>query len=207
MGSKWPFGSILNQFWQGLGKIWMSLGSSGTLTIESFASHGHFLNTLGVPCCLTLCYRNPRVASLRFAERHNTRGFRPLTRVKPTLTSGFSVNELTWMGFRKVTLGLRSLRSREWGFAIPSGTGPFWFWSLKLAQVGTIFAFFRICSAFFGFPHSSWLFPSICFHFFLFFFDFSSIWDRFREGFSMIFDTFFETCQNVWKSTKHCVGA
>ena len=111
------------------------------------------------------------------------------------------------MGFRKVTLGLRSLRSREWGFAIPSGKETFWFWSLKLAQVGTFFAFFRICSAFFGFPHSSWLFPSICFHFFRFFFDFSSIWGRFWEGFSMIFDTFFETCQNVWKSTKHCVGA
>ena len=71
MGSKWPFGSILNQFWQGLGKIWMRLGSSGALTIETFASRGHFLNTLGVPCCLTLCYRNPRVASLRLAERHN----------------------------------------------------------------------------------------------------------------------------------------
>ena len=88
MGSKWPYGSIFNQFWQGLGKIWMRLGSSGTLTIESFASRGHFLNTLGVPCCLTFCYRNPRVASLRLAERHNTRGFRPQTRVKSTLTSG-----------------------------------------------------------------------------------------------------------------------
>ena len=95
MGSKWPFGSILNQFWQGLGKIWMRLGSSGALTIETFASCGHFLNTLGVPCCLTLCYRNPRVASLRLAERHNTRGFRPQTRVKLLLTSGFSVIELT----------------------------------------------------------------------------------------------------------------
>ena len=111
------------------------------------------------------------------------------------------------MGFRKVTLGLRSLRSREWGFAIPSGKGYFWFWRLKLTQVGTFFAFFRICSAFFGFPHSSCLFPSICFHFSRFLFDFSSILGRFREGFSMIFDTFFETCQNVWKSTKHCVGA
>ena len=95
MGSKWPFGSILNQFWQGLGKIWMRLGSSGALTIETFASRGHFLNTLGVPCCLTLCYRNPRVASLRLAERHNTRGFRPQTRVGLTLTSGFNVIELT----------------------------------------------------------------------------------------------------------------
>ena len=111
------------------------------------------------------------------------------------------------MGFRNVTLGLRSLRSREWGFAIPSGKRPFWFWSLKLAQVGTFFAFFRICSAFIGFPHSSWLFPSICFHFSRFFFNCSSILGRFREDISMIFDTFFETCQTVWKSTKHCVGA
>ena len=71
MGSKWPFGSILKQFWQGLGNIWMRLGSSGALTIETCVSCGHFLNTLGVPCCLTLCYRNPRVASLRLAERHN----------------------------------------------------------------------------------------------------------------------------------------
>ena len=31
--------------------------------------------------------------------------------------------------------------------------------------------FVRIRSAFFGFPHSSWLFPSICFHFSRFFFD------------------------------------
>ena len=89
------FLSFLDQFWQGLGKIWMRLGRSGAFTIETFASHGHFLNTLGVPCCLTLCYRNPRVASLRLAERHNTRGFRPQTRVKLTLTSGFSAIELT----------------------------------------------------------------------------------------------------------------
>ena len=39
--------------------------------IKAFASHGHFLNTLGVPCCLTLRYKNPRAASLRLAERHN----------------------------------------------------------------------------------------------------------------------------------------
>ena len=58
-------------------------------------------------------------------------------------------------------------------------TKTFWFWSLKFVQVGTFFAFFRISSAFFGFPHSSWLFPSICFDFSRFFFDFSSIWGRF----------------------------
>ena len=45
------------------------------------------------------------------------------------------------------------------------------------------------------------------YRFVLIFLDFSSILGRFREDFSMIFDTFFETCQNVRKSTKHCVGA
>ena len=85
------------------------------------------------------------------------------------------------MAFRKVTLGLRCLRSREWGFAISSGGEPFWFWSLKLAQVGTFFTFFRICSAFFGFPHSSWLFPSICFHFSRFFCDLGQVSGRFFD--------------------------
>ena len=95
MGSKRLFGWLLDRFWEGLGRIWMRLGRIWAFKIKAFASHGHFLNTLGVPCCLTLCYRNPRVASLRLAERHNTRGFRPQTRVKSTLTSGFSVIELT----------------------------------------------------------------------------------------------------------------
>ena len=71
MGSKRPFGWLLDRFWEGLGRIWMRLGRIWAFKIKAFASHGHFLNTLGVPCCLTLCYRNPRVASLRLAERHN----------------------------------------------------------------------------------------------------------------------------------------
>ena len=94
------------------------------------------------------------------------------------------------MGFRKVTLGLRSLRSRERGSRIPSGTMVFSPGAPNLLMLGHFSLFFRICSAFFGFPHSSWLFPSICFHFSRFFFDFSSILGRFREDFSMIFDTF-----------------
>ena len=49
----------------------MRLGRISAFKIKAFASHGHFLNTLGVLCCLTLCYRNPRAASLRLAERHN----------------------------------------------------------------------------------------------------------------------------------------
>ena len=75
MGSKRPFGWLLDRFWEGLGRIWMRLGRIWAFKIEAFASHGHFLNTLGVPCCLTLRYKNPRAASLRLAERHNTRGF------------------------------------------------------------------------------------------------------------------------------------
>ena len=72
------FGRVLG----GLGRIWETLGKIWVLKIEAFASHGRLLSTLCVLCSLTLCYRNPRVASLRLAERHNTRGFRPLTRVE-----------------------------------------------------------------------------------------------------------------------------
>ena len=75
MGSKRLFGSILDQFWEGLGRIWQTLGKIWALKIEAFASHGHLLSTLCVFCSLTLCYRNPRVASLRLAERHNFQNF------------------------------------------------------------------------------------------------------------------------------------
>ena len=108
-GPTWAPSGLLDRFWQGLGKIWMCLGCCGALTIETFASRGHFLNTLGVPCCLTLCYRNPRVASLRLAERHNTRGFRPQTRVKLDCTSGLVLlSLLEWVfvcytGFKLLT--------------------------------------------------------------------------------------------------------
>ena len=88
------------------------------------------------------------------------------------------------MGFRNITLGLRSLRSREWGFAIPSGTGYFWLWSLKLIQVGTYFECVTHFLAFvthLGFFHQ---FILICF-------DFSSILGGFREDFSMIVSYFF----------------
>ena len=71
MGSKRLFGWLLDRFWEGLGRIWMRLGRIWAFKIKAFASHGHFLNTLGVPCCLTLRYKNPRAASLRLAERHN----------------------------------------------------------------------------------------------------------------------------------------
>ena len=71
MGSKRLFGWLLDRFWEGLGRIWMRLGRIWAFKIKAFASHGHFLNTLGVPCCLTLRYKNPRAVSLRLVERHN----------------------------------------------------------------------------------------------------------------------------------------
>ena len=71
MGSKMLFGWLLDRFWEGLGRIWIRLGRIWAFKIKAFASHGHFLNTLGVPCSLTLRYKNPRAASLRLAERHN----------------------------------------------------------------------------------------------------------------------------------------
>ena len=94
------------------------------------------------------------------------------------------------MGFRKVTLGLRSLRSREWWFAIPSGKETFWFWSLKLAQVGTFLAWFRICSAFFfsslilAFSINLFSFFSIFVWFFL---DFGQVSRRFFDDFWYFF--------------------
>ena len=154
MGSKWPFGSILNQFWQGLGEIWMRLGSSGALTIESFASRGHFLNTLGVPCSLTLCYRNPRVASLRLAERHNTRGFRPQTRVRLLLTSGFVLLSLLGWVFVSYT-GFDAPYGVERGSRVSRRGKGCW------AMLGHFSQYFRIFNAIFGIPHSSWLFQSI----------------------------------------------
>ena len=107
------------------------------------------------------------------------KGSVPLTRVERTWTNGLVLLSLLKWVFVK----LRYLRSSQRGSRIPSGKETFWFWSLKLAQVGTFFTFFRICSAFLGFPHSSLLSPSICFHFSRFFFDFSSILGRFREVF------------------------
>ena len=64
-------GKVLGGFWDGLERIWEGLGKIWALKIEAFASHGRLLSTVCVPCCLTLCYSNPRAASLRPAERHN----------------------------------------------------------------------------------------------------------------------------------------
>ena len=83
MGSKRLFGWLLDRFWEGLGRIWMRLGRIWAFKIKAFASHGHFLNTLGVPCCLTLRYKNPRAASLRLAERHNRTFWRESFRGEP----------------------------------------------------------------------------------------------------------------------------
>ena len=53
----------------------MSLERIWALKIEAFASHGRLLSALCVLCSLTFCYRNPRAASLRLAERHNLKIF------------------------------------------------------------------------------------------------------------------------------------
>ena len=157
MGSKKLFGSILDQFWERLGRIWETLGKIWALKIEAFASHGRLLSTLCVFCSLTLCYRNPRVASLRLAERHNTRGFRPQTRVRLLLTSGFVLlNLLEWV-FVSYT-GFYAPYGVERGSSV-SRRGKNFF-SLE-AMLGHFSHFFRIFHAFFGFPHSSWLLPSI----------------------------------------------
>ena len=58
------FGKVWGGFREGFGRIW-------GLKFKTFASHGRLLSILYVPCCLTFCYRNPRAASLRPAERHN----------------------------------------------------------------------------------------------------------------------------------------
>ena len=78
IGSKRPFGWILGRFGENLGRIWVGLGRIWALKIETFASQGRLSSTLCAPWYLTHCYRNPRAASLRLAERHNTRGFLPL---------------------------------------------------------------------------------------------------------------------------------
>ena len=78
MNSKESLGSIWERFGQGfgmgLGRFGKSLGKGlcWNLKIEAFASRGCLLSILCVPCCLTFCYRNPRAASLRLVERHNT---------------------------------------------------------------------------------------------------------------------------------------
>ena len=70
MGSKRLFGWLLDRFWEGLGRIWMRLGRIWAFKIKAFASHGHFLNTLGVPLLphtlpqeLPRCLASPRGAS------------------------------------------------------------------------------------------------------------------------------------------------
>ena len=89
MSSKRLFGWLLDRFWERLGRIWMRLGRIWAFKIKAFASHGHFLNTLGVPCCFTLRYKNPRAASLRLAERHNW---------KSSQTSFRKKQEVLWAG-------------------------------------------------------------------------------------------------------------
>ena len=127
------FGSI----WEGLERIWQTLGKIWALKIEAFASHGRLLSTLCVFCSLTLCYRNPRVASLRLAERHNTRGFRPQTRVRLLLTSGLVLLSLLEWVFVSYT-GFDAPYGVERGSRVSRrGVNCFWSWG----HVGSLFAF------------------------------------------------------------------
>ena len=65
MGSKRPFGWLLDQFLEGLGRIWMRLGRIWAFKIKAFASHTHFLNTLGHTLLQEpeRCLASPRGAS------------------------------------------------------------------------------------------------------------------------------------------------
>ena len=76
------WGRFLEQFWNFWESFWEGFERVWTLKIIVFALLGLLLRTLCVSCCITFCYRNPRAASLRPAERHNTRGFLPPERVE-----------------------------------------------------------------------------------------------------------------------------
>ena len=151
----------MNQFWEGMEGIWMRLGRIWASKIKAFASHGHFLNTLGVPCCLTLCYRNPRAASLRLAERHNARGSSLPLRVGYLVTRSPII--LLLEGLRPFLRRLSVSRRRFY-------IAPCW------DHFSRFFAFFRIFFA-----------SYIIMHFFIDFFRFFSIFHRFGEDFGRIF--------------------
>ena len=88
-------------------------------------------------------------------------------------------------------MGLRSLRSRERGSRIPSGTDPFSVGAPNLLMLDNFSLCFRICNACFGFPRSSWLFASICSDLFSMFprflFDFGKVFGRFFDCFEYFF--------------------
>ena len=87
---RWPQDWILmpqdgpkTGFWDGFGRVWAAFGLQfeglvwGTLLGSQLSFSvllGRLLCTLCVCCCVTFYYRTPRAASLRPAERHNTRG-------------------------------------------------------------------------------------------------------------------------------------
>ena len=86
------------------------------------------------------------------------------------------------------TLMSSSLRSRERGPRIPSGTDVFWSWGVLLAQVGSFFAlfshFWRLLSILWGI----FVYSGVRKRFFLIFdgflIDFGRIWEPFLDDFS-----------------------
>ena len=83
------FGSIWGRFGEDFGRVWVDLGSIlGGFSVSWRFRDGRLeisVSSLAHTVCLLLHHilqQNPRAASLRLAERHNTRGFRPLTRVR-----------------------------------------------------------------------------------------------------------------------------
>ena len=76
-GLQEAFWTNLGWIWEGLGKV---LGGLGEVLYCSTAA-SYLLRVLSVLYWNSFCYRNPRAASLRPAERHNTRGFAEPLRV------------------------------------------------------------------------------------------------------------------------------
>ena len=80
MVSKRPSGLIFDPFGEGLGGVLGGFGEAFGALLAHLGRPGvelasHLVRMLYVSCCPIFCYRNPRAASLRPAERHNTRGF------------------------------------------------------------------------------------------------------------------------------------
>ena len=65
--------------WEGLGGVLGGFGEAFGAPLAHLGRPGvelasHLVRMLYVSCCPIFCYRNPRAASLRPAERHNARG-------------------------------------------------------------------------------------------------------------------------------------
>ena len=84
-------GRIWNGFWEDLGRFWQGFGK----VLGGFEKFWEDLGKVLEAFSQAFLCQDPRAVSRSPAERLNTRGFRPQTRVGLLLTSGFSVIELT----------------------------------------------------------------------------------------------------------------